>query len=232
LSQEQERIARAFRAYKDSDAAHGRWSPANRGNQAALREREDATRRLLGAHGLIPLGATRVLEVGCGSGGELARLLDMGAEASRLVGVDILADRIEAGHALHPDLDLRAMNAERLDLQDSEFDLVMAITLFSSILDRDMARRVAQEITRVLKPGGRLLWYDFRYSNPRNPDVRGVTANDVHALFPSMRGELTAITLLPPLSRRLGPLTPVLYPALSMVPRLRTHLLGILQRGA
>ena len=233
MSDEQARIARAYRGYEESQAATGRWSLNNPGNRKALEERLAATSRLLAVRGLSPLGARRVLEVGCGTGAELARFVALaGADPHQATGVDLLPERVEAGHRLHPELDLRVMNAEKLDFADANYDLVLAITLFSSIRDRAMASRVAAEIERVIKPGGALLWYDFRYDNPRNAEVRGVDAAEVRSLFPHLRGSLESITLLPPLSRRLGPLTPVLYPALAALPRLRTHLIGVLEKAA
>src|SRR2546423_14350963 len=63
VTDELERIERAYKGYKDNNAAD-RWSLTNRGNRAALRERERATYGLLRAQGWIPLGARRVLEVG------------------------------------------------------------------------------------------------------------------------------------------------------------------------
>ena len=47
-------------------------------------------------------------------------------------------------------------------------------------------------------------------------------------LFAGFRGHWTSLTLLPPLARRLGPLTPFAYPALAAIAPLRTHLLGVL----
>src|SRR5256885_1623686 len=85
-------------------------------------------------------------------------------------------------------------NAEHLDFADATFDLVMAITLFSSISERTMARRVAGEAARVLKTGGGLLWYDFRYDNPRNPNVHGVDRTEMRSLFPGFHGRLEAIS--------------------------------------
>lgn len=227
MNDEVERIARAYRGYEESQAAE-RWSLANRGNRAALDERKRVIRNRLAARGWLPLGARRVLEVGCGTGAELARLIDLGADPRRLVGVDLLEDRVEAARAAHPELDLRIANAEHLEFADGEFDLVLALTLFSSIKDAAMARNVANEIVRVLKPGGAVIWYDFRYDNPRNPNVIGMKESDVRALFPGLRFDLTTVTLLPPLARRLGLLTPALYPVLAAAPPLRTHLAGLL----
>jgi SAM-dependent methyltransferase len=228
LTDEIERIARAYRGYEEESLATKRWSLANRGNRAALDERQRTIRKMLTANGWVPLGSRRVLEVGCGTGAELARLLEFGAEPQRLVGVDLLAERVAAAKAAFPALDLRVANAEKLEFSDGEFDLVVAMTLFSSIRDTDMAHNVAAEIQRVLRPGGAVLWYDFRYDNPRNPNVHGINEAAIRSLFPGLRGPLTAVTLLPPLARRLGPLTRALYPVLASAPPLRTHLVGLL----
>ena len=73
-----------------------------------------------------------------------------------------------------------------------------------------------------------MVWYDFRRDNPRNPNVRGVRKAAIEKLFPGFEMRLQTVTLLPPLARRLGKLTPVLLPVLTRVPFLRTHLLGLL----
>lgn len=194
----------------------------------ALEERQRVVRAGLASIGMLPLGSRRVLDVGCGGGGELARLLELGAEPSALAGIELLPERVAAARERFPELDIRAGNAEHIEWPAASFDMVLAFTVFSSILDNVMARNVAAEISRVLKPGGVLLWYDFRYDNPRNPNVRRMSENDVRALFPAFRGDLKAITLLPPLSRRLGIAAPALYPALAALPPLRSHLLGML----
>ena len=225
---EADRIARA---YQDLEGrAGGRWDPKNPGNRAILAERRQLTRKLLAGAGLLPLGGRRVLEVGSGSGGELAWLLELGANPQDLVGVDLLPERVAAARANHPDLQFRQANAEHLEFDDGEFQLVLAITLFSSILDREMASNVASEIVRVLEPGGALLWYDVRYDSVSNRNVRAVTAARVRELFPSLRGEVRTVTLLPPLARRLGPVVGAGYPVLSAVPALRSHLLGLLRK--
>lgn len=228
MTDEIDRIARAYRGYEEEQLATKRWSLANRGNRAALDERQRTVKKMLAAKGWLPLGSRRVLEVGCGTGAELARLMAFGADPRRLVGVDLLADRVEAAKASFPAFDLRVANAERMEFSDGEFDLVLALTLFSSINDAHMASNVAGEIERVLRPGGAVLWYDFRYNNPSNPNVHGMNEAAVRSLFPGLSGPLTALTLLPPLARRLGPLTPALYPVLASAPPLRTHLVGLL----
>ncbi|HKW58987.1 MAG TPA: class I SAM-dependent methyltransferase [Candidatus Dormibacteraeota bacterium] len=226
---ETDRIARA---YEEMEARAGdRWSLANRGNRTILDERRQAFMRLLAAAGWIPLGDRRVLEVGSGTGTELAWLLELGARASNLFGVDLLAGRVAAASHTYPDIQFHQGNAEHLDFPNEAFDMVMAVTIFSSILDRRMAENVAVEIVRVLKPGGGLLWYDVRYDSVSNPNVKAVSRARIAELFPGLGGALRTVTLLPPLARRLGPATPVAYPALALAPPLRSHLVGLLRKA-
>ncbi len=163
-------------------------------------------------------------------GAELAWLVELGAQAATLTGVDLLPDRVAAAQRSFPDIRFLAGNAEHLEFGDAEFDLVLAITVFSSILDPTMARNVAAEVVRVLSPGGALLWYDVRYDSVSNRNVRAVTATRVHELFPSLEGKVQTVTLLPPLARRLGPLTGAAYPVLSRLRPLRSHLIGLLRK--
>jgi hypothetical protein len=100
--------------------------------------------------------------------------------------------------------------------------------MFTSILDARVRRAAADEIVRVLAPGGALLWYDFAFDNPRNSQVRGLCARAVRALFPELRGDLRRTTLAPPLARAVVPVSRTLAAALDAVPWLRSHLLGVL----
>ena len=227
---ETDRIKQAYGSL--DERAIARWDPRNAGNQRIVAERQRLTRRLLQGEGWMPLGDRRVLDVGSGGGAELAWFRELGASESSLVGIDLLPERVEAARRAYPKLEFHLGNAEHLPFPDGSFDLVLAYTVFSSILDPDMAANVAAEIRRVMRPGGGFLWYDFRYDSPANRNVRGVSEARVRTLFPGLSGELIGLTLLPPLARRLGPLTPIAYPALASVPPLRSHLLGLLRKPA
>lgn len=223
---EVDRIASAYRN-RDQRAAL-RWDAANAGNRLIVAERKQMTRELLERQGWLPLGERRVLDVGCGGGSELAWFHELGASDSRLAGIDLLPERIELARRTFPGIDFRAGNAEHLPFPDASFDLVLAYTMFSSILDTAMAANVASEVTRVLRPGGGLLWYDFRYDSPTNRNVRGIRAETVRRLFPDLSGELLSLTLLPPVARRLGFLASAAYRPLALIRPLRSHLLGLL----
>lgn len=227
---EPERIRQAYLRYQSDPAVRRRWDPANAGNRAIHAERREALRELLAAEGRLPLARQRVLDVGCGSGEVLASLVDDGAEPELLYGVDLRADAIDEARRAHPEMHWQSGNAERIELPSASFDLVLAFTVFSSILDDAMARNLAAEITRLLRPGGALVWYDFRFASPYNANVRAMTAARVTELFPRWPSTMRALTVLPPLARRLGRVSPVLYPLLARVPPLRSHWLGLMRR--
>ena len=80
-------------------------------------------------------------------------------------------------------------------------------------------------------PGGAVLWYDFAFNNPKNPDVRGVRRGRIRELFPHGEHRCQRITLAPPLARMLTRLSPALYTVANAVPLLRTHLFCVIEKG-
>lgn len=122
--------------------------------------------------------------------------------------------------------DLRVGDACELPWADAMFDVVTQFTLFTSILDTGVKRRIASEMLRVLKPDGMILWYDFRYNNPRNANVRGIEAKEVRQLFPGCGVTLEKVTLAPLIARWVVPVSWLAALVLEKIPVLRTHYLG------
>ncbi len=228
--QEVRRLEEVYRGYADEDRSGTRWGLDNRGNQAIRAERDRVQRDLLGSQGLLPLGEREILEVGCGTGHVLAHLVELGATRERLHGVELLEPRVEIARRELPWLDVVEGNAESLPHSDASFDLVLLFIVFSSILDPVMQRNVAAECARVLRPGGHVLWYDFRYDNPSNRNVRGISRDELEGLFVGFETSARTLTLVPQIARRLGPLTGTLYPALAAIPPLRTYYMALLRK--
>jgi len=171
-----------------------------------------------------------ILEVGCGSGGNLLDLLRLGADPARLVGIDLLPERIAAARARMPaGVTLTAGDALQLPVAPDSFDLVMQVTVFSSLLDDGFQRALAQRMWSWLRPGGAVLWYDFVWNNPRNRDVRGMPVADVRRLWPEAASvDVRWLTLAPPLARRLP--AACLSPVNTLLPMLRTHRMILLRK--
>ena len=148
-STEVNRITEVYRQYRTD-----KWDEDLPGNRAILQERQASLARLLQQQGYWPLADKSILDVGCGSGQVLARLTEWGATPPYLVGVDLLADRIDMARQRFPDITFHCANAEKLDFVDGRFHLVLIFTVFSSILDMTMRQNIAQELIRILKTGG------------------------------------------------------------------------------
>jgi SAM-dependent methyltransferase len=192
----------------------------------AVQERQRALLRLLARVAPKQLSQIDLLEVGCGSGGNLLELLRFGFDASHLRGIELLEERhAQARRNLPAVLELTLGDACEVSIAAASFDIVFVSTVFSSLLDDAFQQRLADAMWRWVRPGGAVLWYDFTVDNPRNPDVRGVPLSRVHALFPQGRIYDRRVTLAPPISRRVCRISPAAYGLFNALPFLRTHLL-------
>jgi len=93
---------------------------------------------------------TDLLDVGCGSGLALALAAQRGAHLS---GIDISGPLLEVARGRVPGADLREGGMDVLPFPDSSFDVVLGINALQFAAD---AASALHEITRVLRPGGRL----------------------------------------------------------------------------
>jgi MPBQ/MSBQ methyltransferase len=131
------------------------------------RAKEDFVHELVRWSGLdrLPPGST-LLDVGCGIGGS-ARILarDYGFQ---VLGISISAGQIERARALTPDgpnCRFAVMDALALNCADACFDAVWSVEAGPHMPDK---QRYADEMLRVLKPGGVLAVADW---NRRDPDL-------------------------------------------------------------
>jgi SAM-dependent methyltransferase len=211
--------------------AAGRYSFLQPDVWQGVQERQRAMLRLFLRLGFTDLARLRVLEVGCGAGGNLLELLRLGFAPTHLAGAELLAERLaQARQVLPAAVTLWGGDASALPVEAGSRDIVFQSTVFSSLLDDVFQQRLANAMWRWVAPGGGVLWYDFTVDNPRNPDVRGVPLARLRQLFPQARVTAERVTLAPPIARAVCRLHPALYPVLNALPPLRTHLLAWAQK--
>ena len=103
----------------------------------------------------------RTLEIAVGTGANLPFY----PPDVKLTGIDLspamLAFAERRAQELDLDVDLAVGDAERLDFPEEHFETVTATLLMSTVPN---PRRAAEEMRRVLRPGGRLLILDFARS--------------------------------------------------------------------
>ncbi|HYJ86502.1 MAG TPA: class I SAM-dependent methyltransferase [Pyrinomonadaceae bacterium] len=213
------------RAREVSADLYAPWQPSSR---FMLENRNRTAARLLHDSGVFPRAGAQCLEVGYGTVGWLSELIGWGLTESDLHGIELDPARARKAREILPAADLRTGDAVELPWDNNIFHLAVASTLFTSVLDDKVRRLMADEIVRVLAPGGALLWYDFAYDNPRNPNVRGIRRAEIRRLFPTLQGTIRKITLAPPLARLIAPRWWTLATFLEAFPPLRTHLIAVL----
>ena len=121
----------------------------------------------------LPPGSS-VLDVGCGIGGS-ARIL------ARDYGLNVLAISISAAQiaraqaltpaSLAPHCRFAVMDALALDLAEGSFDAVWSVEASPHMPDK---QRYADELLRVLRPGGRLAVADWNRRDPADGPLTGL----------------------------------------------------------
>ena len=229
IAAERERIQLEYhrRAQEISPDRYAAWQAAPR----FMERRNRVAATMLRSLRVFPKPGDRCLEVGFGNIGWLGELRGWGVGESSLHGLELSPNHVRNIKEILPAADLRVGDAVELPWADGTFRLVIASTVFTSILDNDVRRLIANEIVRVVQPGGALLWYDFAYNNPRNPNVRGIGRSEIKKLFPALRGKIRSVTLAPPFTRLIAPRWWTLATLLESIPLLRTHLMGVLVKA-
>jgi hypothetical protein len=122
------------------------------------------------------------------------------------------------------------MNGSTLDFQDESFDLVFQSMAFTSVLDERIRHRMAQEMLRVVKKTGLIIWYDFFIANPWNLNVRGVGKPEIKRLFPKCHVELERVSLALPIAKLLAPWSWGACYFLNRLRILNTFYLGMIKK--
>jgi len=187
-----------------------------------INERELVYTKILhDRHGTDLRGLT-FLEIGAGVGSNIPLFYKLGLNKSDIWLNELLEDRLLVLEREHSETNI--LPGDALDLKiNQKFDIVFQSAVFSSILDLDFRKALADKMMKLLKPGGLLLWYDFIYDNPFNNDVKGIPVKEIRRLFPDLKFNFQRVTFLPPLGRIMGKNVKWFN---RILPVLRTHVVA------
>lgn len=125
----------------------------------------------------------RILDAGCGPGGNGAWLAGHGW----VVGADLSDDALRFVKARRPKTRPARASLVQLPFADASFDIAVAITVVTCVSDD---RRAAQELARILKPGGVVLLLEPAFEALRR--AHDVT---VHSLRRYRRRDLVSLAV-------------------------------------
>ncbi len=169
-----------------------------------------------------------ILEVGAGIGDNLLFFHRYGLKWENIYANELLENRFAE---LQQRLALRSHTflGDALQLPfKNKFDIVLQSTVFTSLLSDEFKKTFAQKMLEMVKEDGIILWYDFKYNNPKNKDVKGIGRKEVKILFEGAK-KITFynLTLAPPIGRRVKKLYNIIN---FFFPFLRTHLMAVIQK--
>jgi SAM-dependent methyltransferase len=109
-----------------------------------------------------------VLDVGCGAGMDSLVAAQMVGASGSVTGIDMTPEMVVKARGSIAEMGLGNVrivegSAEQLPFDDASFDVVISNGVIDLIPDKDA---VFSEITRVLRPGGRIQLADVTIQNP------------------------------------------------------------------
>ena len=174
-----------------------------------------------------PLDKIRVLDVGCGVGRSTRLLLEFGLRPENLVGIDVRPSAIEHARRLNPAIPFRTVKGFDDWPVNSEFDLCMQCTVFSSIPGAERRELTARMMTKAVGNQGFIFWWDRLRAN----DFAGNDPLDPVSFFAGWRLlSLRRVSLWPCVEESLRPLRGLRNVFVSLFGRLgypRTHVAAV-----
>jgi SAM-dependent methyltransferase len=163
------------------------WSPVN---PLALFYRhlfEEELTALFRREG-VDLSNKKIVEAGCGYGEKTRFLIELGARPDGIYAFDTDAEVTEKAASTIEGPTFTLTDGTALPYSNDTFDVAI-LFLYVSVLEPGTTRRLAaNEITRVLKPNGFIMWYDTVEKG--GGYLWGLEPKEIAGLFPGYEPEL------------------------------------------
>jgi SAM-dependent methyltransferase len=196
-------------------------------NLYTTKEREIVYARFIKEYLGKDISSKKIIEIGAGVGYNLLYFISRGFSWQHVYANELLEERYCLLQKSLPAANCILDDALNLNYKE-EFDVVFQSTVFTSILDKDFRKALADKMFDMLKPGGIILSYDFTYNNPNNKDVQKLTKKEIKELFPHCTEiQFKKVTLAPPVARKVGKLYDLIN---FLFPILRTHLIAVIKK--
>lgn len=229
MTEEERRIAELYAGYDRNEKVQARWNQGSPGNAAILKERNIWFEEAISGRG--GLSGKKMLDLGCGNGGFVESLISLGARRDDIYGVDVAFERLLKAKRSYDDVHFLEAEGTRLPFKSEAFDVIALLTVLSSVSDQGVRSLIAREASRVLTKDGFIIWYDIRVLNPVNSATRAVSRRSLRQLFPGFSIDVRSLTVVPPLARAAARVGSWTYSAMSKVPWLHSHNVGLLTKS-
>lgn len=176
MNEEQEEVQRIREIYENKQFSY--LSPLN---YYLLISKEKTLQSFLTKNYRKTLSTAKIMVVEFGDGSEIYSLMKYGVKPRNIYGTEIIKDYYENLKFNIPDANLRMVDNFIMPYPNGLFDIVIQ-TNFLSVIKKDSARsKMASEMFRLIKKGGKIFSYDLKKSTPTNI---GIDENQLTKLFP------------------------------------------------
>ena len=100
----------------------------------------------------------KILDLGSGMGSTSEQIRQKGN--FEVVGIDYEEKEVELAKKLYPNINFLSANAENLPFDDESFDTIVLKDSLHHFYEEADFKKVSSEMLRVLKPGGRIIFFD------------------------------------------------------------------------
>jgi ubiquinone/menaquinone biosynthesis C-methylase UbiE len=179
---------------------------------------------------------SKILDVGGGDGAGLAKLIQLGFDPKNLSNVDLMQERIGKSKIKLPQgCNSFLGDASNLEsISSEEFDIVFTMGMFIQLTDEDLSQKIASEMIRVCKSGGKILVFDWAYDFWQH-GYSGVSKVRISKIFKvgsstkyikNIKGQMT-----PPIGRTFSKYLPSLYFMAQKIPFFTGYFANILVKN-